>query len=248
MAVISYNNFSYTVEAVDSLLNQTVNVAVVIWDNASPDGSAEHLKELKSEQVSVVCSPENVLWTPAINRILEGRNEPFCGFMNNDISLPHYGIERMLEIASRKEVGIVAPTGSALGGPQDFVTHHGAPDDREGYCARLKPKRTTYVVGACCLLRREVWDEVGPLDESMPLGADDHDYCIRLKAAGYQIWLDERVYAKHHGHASGSSENWNEWGGKSWEAFNKKYDGYYVSEEEATKCHWGGVYQPGWDK
>lgn len=248
--IISYNNSHLTTQSVEAILNQSVPCRVVVWDNKSPDGSGDVLRERfqNTENVTIVESETNLLWTPAINAAISQfwNGERYIGISNNDLTIPKFATERFISTVSQPEVGIVAPTGSGLGGPQDFATHHGI---YKPFRARhLGTKRVTYVVGACFFLRKDVYDHVGPLDEEMPLGADDHDYCIRLKKEGYQIWIDEGVYAQHECHATGADGNWNVWGQKSWDRFHEKWKGYYTDEEEAFKCHWGGVYHEGFDK
>jgi GT2 family glycosyltransferase len=254
MVVVSYNNMDLTMRAVRSLKEQTEEVRVLVWDNASVDGTVAWLERNKIEHVA---SERNVLWSPAVNAGLQYReNETYVGFMNNDISLPPDAIKRMTDLLkSDEKIGMVAPMGAALGGPQDWATHHGnwtmlspTVEELQDLLKGRPPKRATYVVGACTLLPHKVWAEVGPLDEEMPLGADDHDYSIRVKQAGYQIWVNEDVYASHYGHASGHSENWGIWGPKSWDRFNTKWANYYKTEEEAIKSHWGGEYHEGYDR
>lgn len=256
--VVGYGNPHLTEVAVDSLCGQTEDVDVVVWSN--PDGQTdlrERLNDLASDSVTVHHSPENVLWTPAINAGIKeySTSHLFVGWMNNDIYLPPTAIECMKETLQDPLVGLTAPYGASLGGPQDFASSEGAWTDLAPSWAELqealrprKPARVTYLMGALGLTRKSVWDEVGEFDEDMPLGADDHDYCIRLKRAGYQIWLTRSCHVEHIGHASGASGNWNSWGEKSWAHFNEKWAGYYATEEEALKNHWQGYYTKGYDR
>ena len=45
-----------------------------------------------------------------------------------------------------------------------------------------------WVTGACLLVRREVLDEVGALDENMFMFYEDLDWCMRIRAAGWKIF------------------------------------------------------------
>jgi GT2 family glycosyltransferase len=43
-------------------------------------------------------------------------------------------------------------------------------------------------------MRREVWDEVGGLDEDFPVAYNDVDLCLKVRAAGYRIlWTPDAV-------------------------------------------------------
>lgn len=263
MVVVSYNNANLTVDCLNALMRQKdVSLNVVLWDNSQNQDTIREVtaqvpKEMLNNSLTIVDSEENLLWTPAINRAVRQfySGEKFIGFMNNDILLHEDTVARMVKgLHEHINGGIIAPMGSALGGPQDWASANGEwpigvtnLDQMNDFLKDRPVKRVTYVVGACCLVPAYVWKEVGELDPSMPLGADDHDYCMRLKDAGYHILVSQNIYANHTGHASGGSSGWNEWGGKSWEVFNQKWAGYYATEEEAIKCHWGGDYVPGWD-
>ena len=44
-----------------------------------------------------------------------------------------------------------------------------------------------YAIGACQVIRRSVFDEVGGLDGSIFYGPEDVDFCLRVKAAGHRV-------------------------------------------------------------
>jgi GT2 family glycosyltransferase len=256
VAVVSYNNLDLTVRAVQALQAQTVPTRFVVWDNASTDGTQEWLKRCNIEHVN---SRENVYWTPAINQVIQDHwaGETYIGWMNNDAAPMPHTVERMLRLLSKEDIGLVAPSMERIGGQQDIafcegtnLVHQGG--DIDSRLQNLEGKRVTFVLGAFALTKKKVWDVVGPLDATMPLGADDHDWCIRLKQARYQIWVAQDAYCRHGGHSSarvaGASEIWDQKGGESWEAFNNKWCEYYKTEDEAIKCHWGGIYTPGYDR
>jgi GT2 family glycosyltransferase len=257
--IVSYKNPGHTMNAITSAAAQSLPTRVIVWDNNSPDGSGEVLANRPwPDNVEIVQSPTNLLWSPAINAAVRDHwdGERLLAFMNNDITLPPraFGI---LETIFRQHptAGMVAPMGWNLGGPGDYATHKAEwasqnPRTPENWFDKEPPRRATYLIGACTLLPKSVWDTVGELDEEMPLGADDHDYSLRLKEAGYSLWVHPGVCIDHAGHASGHEPEWDAWGGKSWARFNEKWAGYFAgsTDEEPINCHWNGWYVPGWDK
>jgi O-antigen biosynthesis protein len=58
------------------------------------------------------------------------------------------------------------------------------------------------VTGACLLTRREVFEEVGPFDERLPIDFNDVDYCLRLRRAGYRVVFTPWARLYHHESAS----------------------------------------------
>ncbi len=258
--VVSYNDQPNTLKTVESLLGRA---RIVVWDNHSEDGTVEALQKAYGRLITVHRSRENVLWTPALNSAVDLYRgaEKYVLFSNNDIRYEPDCVEILENVCKADPtVGVVGPTGSGMGGVQDFASNYGAKAAEYGwggrptsafyrYISRLPIKRCNYIVGAAMLVPFSVWDEIGPLDESMPLGADDHDYCIRVKRAGYKIMVAYPAFVWHKSHSSytRARDTWDEWGKRSWEAFNKKWAGYFHNEEEAKKAHWISEYTEGWD-
>lgn len=249
--IINYSDEVNLLRCLDSLRGQA---RIVVWDNASTDNSVVQVRK-KFPDVTVHESPQNILWTPAINAAIDTylENEDYILVSNNDIVYHSDTIRKLQRTAAQPETGIVAPIGSGLGGMQDFAHQHGKGNkirDPHGFVQNLPDLRVAYVVGASVMFRSDTYANVGPWDNNMPLGADDHDYCIQLKEHDYHIMVCQSAYVSHKGHASGSRAKsaWDEWAGKSWEAFNKKWAGYFFNKEEAVKCHWGSEYHPGWNK
>jgi N-acetylglucosaminyl-diphospho-decaprenol L-rhamnosyltransferase len=253
--VVSYNNWRLTEKAVRSAAAQTQPTDVILWDNASTDGSArELLLRDFPPNVTMVFNDTNVFWTPALNKAVSTfwDGQDYLAFMNNDVELPPQCFHGLVTIFDNEPTaGMVAPMGSMIGGAQDYASHKEAALAQgisEADFRASGPKRCNYLVGACVMVRKAAWDAVGPLDEKMTLGADDHDYSIRLKHAGHSLWVDPSEPIEHAGHASGDSPAWEAHGSPSWEWFNQKWAGYYRTEEEAIRSHWNCWYESGWDK
>lgn len=248
--VVSYNDVKNTLRCVESLHDQT---RVVVWDNASTDRTVHELTH-RYPDVEILASNDNVLWTPALNQAMKLAydGEDLILFSNNDIVYAYDTIDKLATAFDTPGAGIAAPAGAGLGGQQDFVSHRPCPDGISfDYWVSQQPTvRAAYVVGAAFMVSRDCWNDVGEFDDRMPLGADDHDYCIRAKAKGWSIWVVNSAYVHHQSHASyrwNTKEIWKTHGEQSWDAFNRKWGGYFHDEEEATKAHWGDRYNPGWE-
>ena len=53
------------------------------------------------------------------------------------------------------------------------------------------------VTGACSLMRRSVWNEIGGYDEEFAVAYNDVDFCLRLHAAGYRVLYTPYVTLVH---------------------------------------------------
>ena len=62
----------------------------------------------------------------------------------------------------------------------------------------MDSRQVAAVTGACMLLRREVYQEVGGLSEDYILGDfEDSDLCLKLRTASYQIWYTPQIELYH---------------------------------------------------
>jgi GT2 family glycosyltransferase len=73
-----------------------------------------------------------------------------------------------------------------------------APEEDKG------PQKVDYVEGACMLVRREAFEEVGGLDEGYFMYAEEVDWCYTLREKGWQVWYHPAAKVVHLG--GGSSQ------------------------------------------
>jgi len=68
----------------------------------------------------------------------------------------------------------------------------------------MEPRFINAVTGACMLVRRSVWEELGGFDERFVGGQyEDIDFCLRARHAGYRIAYEPQAVLYHHEHGSG---------------------------------------------
>jgi GT2 family glycosyltransferase len=79
----------------------------------------------------------------------------------------------------------------------------GNPLNRKYRCLDLdlnQRQTITQPAGACLMVKREVWKQLGGFDERFhPLWFEDVDFCQRLANAGWRIWLEPRCRMSHSG-------------------------------------------------
>jgi GT2 family glycosyltransferase len=80
-------------------------------------------------------------------------------------------------------------------------------EEKSAQCRRVaEPDElcsTSMVAFFCTLIRREAWEDVGPLDEQFVdgLGADD-DWCLRARAKGWTVGIAPAAFCSHLGASS----------------------------------------------
>jgi GT2 family glycosyltransferase len=73
--------------------------------------------------------------------------------------------------------------------------------------ARTEAHATDWVAGASMMVRREVFEKVGLLDEGYFLYYDEVDFCIRVRRAGWSVWYVPQSRVVHLvGQATGISD------------------------------------------
>lgn len=89
------------------------------------------------------------------------------------------------------------------------------------------------VTGACMMIRKDVWEEIGGLDDEYINGWEDVDFCLKARELGYKIYYTgkAKIMHKHFG-SPGRFLN---------EAANRlRYDQIWVDTKRAEKVL-GGV-------
>jgi GT2 family glycosyltransferase len=208
----------------DSLVQRTTwtNYEVIIVDNGSVEAATQALFARLPEDRFRVVRDEQPFNFSALNNLAAraARGSMLC-LMNNDIEIltPDW-LEDMVGFAARPEIGCV---GARLWYPDGRLQHAGVvlgvggiaghghkllPRGYGGYFGRAVSHQSYSVVTAACLLvRRDVFEQVGGLDEQLAIAFNDVDFCLRVRAAGYRnVWTP---YAEmvHHESASRGDED-----------------------------------------
>ena len=133
-------------------------------------------------------------------------------FLNNDTRLlsPNW-LEEMAGQALRSEIGAVGcllqypnrtvqHAGIILSSPQTALhTHYRSSVESRGHLGRLRvPAECNMVTGACLMIRKEVFRELGGFDEDLKVAYNDVDLCLRMREAGYRNLILPQVRLVHY--------------------------------------------------
>jgi len=183
---------------------------VYVWDNWSPD--SQSIRKLSSDfpEVKWSMSAANIGFAAAVNRLADLSAPANILLLNPDAELRNGLGDVLSTIASESRVAAVAPeVGSA------DVKHHGQPWDvthkkpgllkslisHAGYSSRLRgtpfsdlyrnrPTEVSgYLTGACLLILRTAWEEIGKFDENFYLYGEEVDWQQRARARGWSLKL-----------------------------------------------------------
>ncbi|AKC10072.1 MULTISPECIES: glycosyltransferase [Rhizobium/Agrobacterium group] len=175
--------------------NQSVNLDTLAW----LDQVQKH-----DRRVRVIRDERPFNYSALNNNAVAQSNGEIIALVNNDIEVisPDW-LSEMVGLTQRPGVGCVGakllyPDGRlqhagvviGMGGVAGHG-HHLFPRDHGGYFGRLKLRQSYSAVTAACLtVRREVYDRVGGLnEEDLAVAFNDVDFCLRIRAAGYEnVW------------------------------------------------------------
>lgn len=126
---------------------------------------------------------KDIFWQPLIVFL---ENNPQVGVVGPKIYFAP-GYEFHKDRYSSKERGrVIWYAGGEIDWNNIVARHRGVDEVDQGQYDQ--PKETEFVSGCCLLARREVWQEVGLLDEKYFLYYEDSDFCLRAKKKGWEIY------------------------------------------------------------
>ncbi len=202
------NGFNLLHRCIESIFSKTnyANYELIIIDNGSDDFiTLRYLQRLQHDNRVTVIRDESPFNYSALNNkaVLQAKGE-IIALLNNDLEVINDDwLDEMVGFAQHSEIGAV---GAKLYYPNDTIQHAGVivglggvaghshkhfPRDNPGYCGRLLlTQNLTAVTAACLVLRKEVYNAVGGLDEkNLSVAFNDVDFCLRIREQGFlNVW------------------------------------------------------------
>jgi GT2 family glycosyltransferase len=212
IVMLSWNAAEFTRLAVESIRAVTrYPHEIVVVDNGSDAPTLGVLESLAAEHgVRVVYNGRNLGFGGGMNVGMAHARGDVVVILNNDVIVTEGWLEDMIgAMESRRTVGCTAPRSNQVASEQilavpykdDVAMHRYAAERRRalrgrGYVAHR-------VVGFCLCLDRAVIDEIGGFDPRYGLGNfEDDDLAVRIRAAGWGIFVCDDVFIHHFGSVS----------------------------------------------
>jgi len=214
--LLTYNSLAYIEKCLDSLLETMPLVAdefeIIVIDNGSTDGCVDLLKDY-SERYSEVYThyfTENKGTTVSRNVGLKQASGDYILILDSDAYVNRDALSELLALLNQNpEWGLISPKLIYPDGRFQISV-----DTFPTFSRKLKRflflkemEKSTgqyghqqcvdYSISAFWLIKKEVLDRVGLLDEKIFYSPEDVDYCIRVWKAGYKIVYEPSVYVVH---------------------------------------------------
>jgi len=232
VVVVTYHNLAEMGVCLDALAAslQPFESQLFIIDNASNDGTPQWLRsshthlKTRFDEVHLLFNPVNAGFTAAVNQGLRQCSGDLILLLNPDVIVQADTLTTLADaLHAQPEAGVVAPQLRYPGGAiqpscRRFPRKRDVLWEVSGLAllgARLHRsdwkmsdfdhRHSRFVdqpQGAFLLMRRQVLQRVGLLDDSYFMFFSDVDWCERVHVAGWKIWFCARTFVYHHKGAS----------------------------------------------
>lgn len=214
--ILSYNTVEYTRLCIESIRTYTPknSYEIIVVDNDSEDGSREWLRQQKD--VKLIENSENKGFPAGCN---QGMQAAETGndllLLNSDtIVTPRWLDNLQKALHSDDQVGAVSCVTNCCSNQQAIDVSYQTVEEMmafaDNYNQYSPQKWFTWptLVGFCFLLKREVYEKIGGLDERFsPGNYEDDDYSFAIRQVGFRLLLCADTFIHHFGSASFKQES-----------------------------------------
>lgn len=219
--ILSFFNWQMTKRCIDSIINYSFypNFEIIIVDNNSDNQTKQYLKSIKNKRVKVIFSRKNLGFAGGNNVGMKNisSDSEFIILLNNDTLITPGWIHRLVYYAKNNFTGLVGPVTNNIGNEAKINIKY---DLNNFFDFFKKTKNYTAshfgqifpvdrIAAFCWIKRREIYQQIGGFDERFfPAFFEDDDYCLRVKKAGYKIYIADDVFIHHElGKSSGANQD-----------------------------------------
>jgi len=194
---------------------------VIVVDNDSKDHSQEMVKS-NFPHVKLIENKRNLGFSHGCNQGIRESQGRYILLLNPDTELTPGGFKKMIDFMdSRPEIGICGPkmtdrNGNLQFSCRSFPSYLTAISSSQSVLNRIFPKNplsrkyllkdqdhsqireVDWVSGSCLLVKREMLEKVGLLDQRFFMYVEDVDLCYRAKKTGFSVFYFPPVLVIHH--------------------------------------------------
>lgn len=250
ICIVTYKARDWLSACLESIYENTQisNLEIIVVDNGSSDGIEAMLSQ-DFPEVRFIGNQSNEGYTRPMNQSLQIAQGRYLMQLNPDTVILPSALDRIITfMENHPQVGICGPKvlnqdktfqkQCRRGEPRPLAMvgyfsglSNLFPDNKSlgGYLLEFEDENKTLAVdaisGSCMLIRREVVDQIGYLDEQFFAYQEDTDYCTRARQARWEVYYYPESQIIHYGGQGGSRvepyRSIIEWHRSYWRLYNK---------------------------
>jgi len=229
ISITNFNSGDYLNNCIGSIMEsiRQHSYEIIVVDDASSDKSIDIVHK-KYPQVKVIENKINLGYVKSNNIGIRASSGKYVMSLNNDTKVSGKAVDSLINFMDKNpDAGAVGPKllnsdgSTQLQARRSFPTPLNSlfyffglsklfPKNRilGGYLLTYIDDRKTLevdsVCGAAMIVRKEVIDKVGLMDENYIMYGDDIDWCYRIKQAGWKVYYLPESEIIHYGGRGGS--------------------------------------------
>lgn len=238
IVIINYKTKELTLKCLKSIFQSTPKINFDVWivDNNSADNSINAIKK-DFPKINYIESKENLGFSGGNNLALRQAKAKYYLLLNSDTEIIDGALDNLIEFTENSDFGICSckllnpdgtfqPNGGELPTPIPLLSWLSGVDDIFGKLFKIKSyqsreeqyfknkKSVGWISGSVMLIKNEVIEKIGFLDDRIFMYGEDVEYCWRAKKAGFKVGWTDTAEIIHLGGASSQTPKYNQWMGE----------------------------------
>ncbi len=217
--ILNWNSKHYLNDCLSSILRTSppeLEKEIIVIDNGSSDGSVSYIKEA-FPGIILIENSKNRGVAAARNQGVAVSKGRYILLLDVDTIIHDDAVENLIRaMEGDKSSGLCGPkliteSGELIYSCREFQTilsklYRQLPSKWQDFFLKKEELRdwdhgcareVGYCIGACQLIRREAFEDVGFLDSRMFYGCEEVDFCMRLWERGWKVLYDPRSVVMH---------------------------------------------------
>ena len=206
--ILAWNQMSYSMQCLQSILENTQEpYELILIDNGSTDATCSYFCSIP--KATVIKNSVNLGFAKGCNQGIKLASGNKILLLNNDTIVSHNWLSNMVScLESRKDIGLVSCYTNYVGSENQLSAafnnieeyHKFAKSFNQPDASKWREIQSGWLSGFCLLIKSEVIEKIGYLDEQFQYGGqEDVDYCMRVIADSYKLYLSGDTFIYHHG-------------------------------------------------
>lgn len=219
VAIVTYQSDNTIEACLESVYREFPNASVCVLENASGDRTPKIIEE-RFKRTKVIVSDRNLGFAKGMNRAVSEIESEYIMVLNPDCFLmPGFAVCLEKTVKENPNVAIYAPLITNVDGIESTHCRRRFPTpliialETLGVSRRLKntgvmrrylmtdePPTKQHIevcTGACFIMRKNLYDDIGGFDEDFFLLGEDVELCFRISQKGHRILFVPDMRATH---------------------------------------------------